>query len=136
LEKSAEIIHHVIPADDLLDFADHQRVPLLDEPSPLLGARFKLYESLAQTAANAGVDTVMTGDGADHLFGQLPHTVIADLMSRGQVRQALQLVSQYSHFSSQSPWRIFGDALSLLLPPRLRDGIRPFLKGGRTDLRI
>ncbi len=133
LERSAEIIHHVIPADDLLDFADHQRVPLLDEPSPLLGARFKLYESLAQTAANAGVDIVMTGDGADHLFGQLPHSVIADFVSKGQVRQALQLVRLYSHFSSQSPWRIAGDALSLLLPPRLRDGIGPFFKGGRTD---
>jgi asparagine synthase (glutamine-hydrolysing) len=133
LEGCAGIIHHVIPADDLLDFVDHQRIPALDEPSPLLGARFKLNEVLVQTAANAGVDTVMTGDGADHLFVQLPHSSIADLLSKGRARQALRLASQHSNFSSQSPWRICVEALKLLLPLSVRDGFGPLLRGGRTD---
>ena len=101
LERNAEIIHHVIPADDLLDFVDHQRMPVLDEPSPPLGAQFKRIEVLAQTAANAGVDTIMRGDGADHLFARPPHCFIADLLSEGRVRQAFELATQYGRFSSQ-----------------------------------
>jgi asparagine synthase (glutamine-hydrolysing) len=133
LEGSAGIIHHVIPADDLLDFVDHQRMPLLDEPSPPLGAQFKRIEALAQTAANAGVDTLMRGDGADHLFAPPAHSFIADLLNKGRVRQALKLATEHSRFSSQSPWRISIDALKLLLPLSVRDGISPLLKGGRKN---
>jgi asparagine synthase (glutamine-hydrolysing) len=133
LERSEGLVHHVIPADDLVDFVDHQRLPLLDEPSPLLGARFRLNELIAQTAAKFGVDTVMTGEGADNLFAEVPPSSMADLLGKGRVSEALRLASEYSHAYSQSPWSIFVEGLKLFLPHSLRDGIVPFLRGGRSN---
>ena len=131
LESDATIVPHLIPADGLLDYDGYDRLPLLDEPSAV-GARWNTFALLAQTAAEAGADTVMSGDGADHQFSHAPQSFVADLLAEGKVRQAWRLANEYSFTSSQSALRIMGVAAKQLVPPSLRDGIGPLLRHGRA----
>lgn len=131
LNRSAGIVYHPIPADDLLDFDDHERIPPLDEPWPM-GARLKVVEELVQTGNNAGADTIMTGDGADHLFFQSSDYLLAEHLRSGRMRAAWRLARQWGYDSSQSPSGIYFDALRMVLPLWLRDGVGPLLKGGRS----
>ena len=131
LRGTAGITPHIIPADDLLDFDDHEQIPPLDEPWAL-EARFKLVRTLVQAAEHAGADTVMTGDGADHFFAPPVHAVLGDLLAKGRVGQAWKLATRYSYVSSQSAGSVLLEAVKLRVPLRLRDGIRALLKGGRT----
>jgi asparagine synthase (glutamine-hydrolysing) len=131
LKQRSQIIYHPIPADGLLDFDDYERIPPLDEPWPM-GARLKVVEELVRTGHDAGADTIMTGDGADHLFAQSCDYLLAEHLSKGRVRQAWRLARQWGYDTSQSPWHLYFDALKLVVPLRVRDGMGPLLKGGRT----
>ncbi len=131
LESDATIVPHMLPADGLLDYDGHDRLPILDEPSAI-GARWNTFDVLAQIAADSGADTVMSGDGADHQFSHAPQSFVADLLAAGKVRDAWRLANRYSYTSSQSALRIMGVAAKQLVPPRLRDGIGPLMRGGRA----
>jgi asparagine synthase (glutamine-hydrolysing) len=131
LESSATIVSHPVPADDLLDYDAYERLPLLDEPSAV-GARWNTFAVLARAAAEAGADTVMSGDGADHLFAHAPRSFVTELLGAGKVRQAWQLATRYSYTYGLSARRIMTEALQQFVPHRLRDGVGPLVRGGRT----
>jgi len=77
-------------ADELVEFADHERMPIGDEPSPMV-ADFRRIEVLLEAAQEAGADTVLTGDGGDTLFAHPPAQMVAWLLRRGHVRRAVAL---------------------------------------------
>lgn len=131
LDCDPTLVPHFLPADGLLDYDRFDQVPLLDEPS-VIGSRWNTFALMTRMAAEAGADTIMGGDGADHQFSHAPHSFVAELLGRGQIRQAWRLANRYSYSSSQSALRIVGVAARQLVPPRLRDGLRPLLDGGRV----
>jgi asparagine synthase (glutamine-hydrolysing) len=125
------LVHHAVPADDLLDFDDYLQVPLLDEPSPQVH-RWPSMAALARVAAAAGADTLLSGDGADHLFAHPASTFIAERLSQGHWREAWRLATAYSLVSGQSARRLVAEALTPRWPFGLRDGLGPFVRGWRT----
>lgn len=131
LEGRLAIVHHPILADDFLDFNDHQHVPLLDEPFPM-ASRFRFDEALVLTAAQAGVDTILSGEGSDQLFDMALLYLITDLLAKRDLRRAWAMARQFGYAQRESPWRILKNAARLLLPVRARDGIGPLLAGGRA----
>jgi asparagine synthase (glutamine-hydrolysing) len=131
LKSGARIVSHQVPADDLLDYDAYEHLPLLDEPSAI-GARWNTFAVLARTAAEAGADTVMSGDGADHLFAHAPRSFVTELLGAGKLRQAWQLATRYSYMYGLSARRIMTEALQQFVPHRLRDGVGPLIRGGRT----
>ncbi|NEO99108.1 MAG: hypothetical protein F6K58_10580 [Symploca sp. SIO2E9] len=128
-ESNPLIAHHSISADDLLYFDEYQNVPLLDEPSSLI-AEWSSVAVVAKIAARAGADSVMTGRGADHLFVHSPKSLIADLLMKGKVSQALQMVEQYSYFNSSSALGIMVSALGLLIQQNVMEAL---VRGGQTS---
>jgi asparagine synthase (glutamine-hydrolysing) len=132
LESAPGIVPHWIAGNDLLDYDAYDHPPLLDEPS-VLAVRLNTFSVLARAAAEAGADTLMSGDGADHLFAHGPSSHVTECLLRGRVRQAWQTATRYSYAYSMSAPRIMIDALRPFLPVRLRDGVGPWLRGGRTS---
>jgi asparagine synthase (glutamine-hydrolysing) len=131
LESSPTMVWHAIPGEDLLDYDACERLSVLDEPS-VIGARWNTFAVLARTAAEAGADTIMSGDGADHLFAHAPWTHVTELLRTGRVRQAWRLANHYSYTHGMSTRRIMTEAAQQFVSPRLRDGVRTLLRGGRT----
>jgi asparagine synthase (glutamine-hydrolysing) len=125
------IIHHYIEGDGILDYDDHERLPLSDEPFAM-SSRFKFNEALVLAAAQAGADTLLGGEGGDQLFDLPMLFLITDLLRQRDVRGALALARRYGRVQSEGPWRILWNAARLLLPISARDGARPFLAGGRA----
>jgi asparagine synthase (glutamine-hydrolysing) len=132
LARNAAITWHPIPADDLLDYEAYERLPPLDEPS-VCGARWNTFAVLARAAAEAGADTLLSGDGGDALFSNAPSSHVVELLSMGQLRRAWRLACRYSYTSGTSAHRILIEALRLFVPRRVRDGVGPLLHGGRTS---
>lgn len=126
------IIHHYIAGDDILDYDDHERLPLLDEPFAM-ASRFKFNEALVLAAAHAGADTLLGGEGGDQLFDLPMLFLITDLLHKRDVRGALGLARRYGRAQSEGPWRILWNAARLLLPTSARDGVRTFFAGGRAS---
>ncbi len=126
------IVHHYIEADGMLDYDDHERLPLSDEPFAMT-SRFKFNEALVLAAAQAGADTILGGEGGDQLFDLPMLFLITDMLRKRDVRGALQLARRYGRVQSEGPWRILLNAARLLLPTTARDGVRTFLAGGRAS---
>ncbi|HEX2192707.1 MAG TPA: asparagine synthase-related protein [Acidimicrobiales bacterium] len=114
------IHHHRCPADELVDFAGHDRIPLVDEPSPMV-ADYARMDALLETAQRAGADTVLSGDGGDILFYRSPASMVAELLRRGRPGRALDLARASAVRRSESTAGILrrGAALGLrITPPR------------------
>jgi asparagine synthase (glutamine-hydrolysing) len=131
LARRGAIIHHYIEGDGILDYDDHERLPLSDEPFAM-SSRFKFNEVLVLAAAAANADTVMGGEGGDQLFDLPVLFLLTDLLNKRDVGGALALARRYGRAQSEGPWRILWNAARLLLPLSARDGIRPLLADGRA----
>lgn len=121
-----------VPADDLLDYNAFEGVGPLDEPS-VANARWNTFAVLSQTAVEAGADTLLTGDGADAIFGVAPRYYVTELLGEGKVREAWHLASRYSYAYGISARGIMMDALRQFVPGHLRHGIGAFLTGRRQS---
>jgi asparagine synthase (glutamine-hydrolysing) len=110
LEANPGVVPHSVDADDLLDFSEHEQLPLLDEPAPAI-ARFALMGALVNAAQVARADTVLSGDGADHLFARDPGSLIEDRLRAGELDEAWTLITRISYASSQSALRIAADVV-------------------------
>ena len=115
LSGRSGIHHHPCPADELVEFAHHERIPPVDEPSPMV-ADFARVDALLETAQQAGADTVLSGDGGDILFYRSPASMVAELLRRGRAKDALELARASGLRRSESTARILRRAAGLLLP--------------------
>lgn len=76
----AQLLHHSLPGDDLLDFDGFTDPPAHDEPNPWIDiAPWRAELSLA---AQLGVRSILTGMGADDLLDLRPYH-LSDLLRTG-----------------------------------------------------
>lgn len=79
-DAGAQLVHHSLPADDLLDFDGFTDPPAHDEPIPWIDiASWRAELSLA---ARLGVRSLLTGMGADDLLDLRPYH-LSDLLRAG-----------------------------------------------------
>ncbi len=123
LRGRSGIHHRPCPADELVEYADHDRIPLTDEPSPMV-ADFARVDALLAAAQHAGADTVLSGDGGDILFHRSPASMVAELVRRGQARRALELARASALRRPESTARVLRRAAALSLPPSVRATLR------------
>jgi asparagine synthase (glutamine-hydrolysing) len=131
LERDPRLVWHPIPADDLLDYDNMDAMPPLDEPCAL-GPRRNTFAVLARTAAEAGADVLLSGDGADGLFGIVPRYYVAELLRNGRWQDAWRWAKRYSYAYGLSAGRIMAEAVREFLPARVRDGVSAMLRGRRA----
>jgi asparagine synthase (glutamine-hydrolysing) len=133
LAQAEDLIAHCIPGDNLLDFDSFRSPPPQDEPWPALW-RMPMHDALLDTAAQAGMDTVLTGQGADGLLELAPWQ-LGRLLRRGRVVAAWREAARWARSRACSIWKYLDPyGLVGLLPVRLRCGLGPALRGGHADL--
>ncbi|HUN44145.1 MAG TPA: asparagine synthase-related protein [Acetobacteraceae bacterium] len=132
LERDPRLVWHPIPADDLLDYDGMDAMPPLDEPCAL-GPRRNTFAVLARTAAEAGADMLLSGDGADGLFGIVPRHYVGQLLRSGRWQEAWRWAKRYSYAYGLSAGRIMAEAMRDFLPARVRDGISVAHTGKRAE---
>ncbi|MCW5745002.1 MAG: hypothetical protein KIT36_02225 [Alphaproteobacteria bacterium] len=126
------LLPHRIAADDILDFDLFGATPLHDEPYCGL-FRAGLDIALTAAAADHGVDTMLTGFGADEMLAAAPF-YIADLCRNGRVLAAWREASRWAAAQRCSIWRILRPfAVTPLLPVSLEAGLGPWLRGGYAE---
>ena len=125
------IVSHRVRADDLLDYDCFPDPPFHDEPCPGL-AGLGTLGALAEAAARAGADTLLTGHGADGLLDLLPFH-LADLLRAGRVGAAWAEARAWGRGTNTSAWHfLWRFGLVHLLPAAWRAGLGPLWRGGRA----
>jgi asparagine synthase (glutamine-hydrolysing) len=119
LEGRRALRHHAIPSDEFLRWDALDELPPLDEPAACI-AFYRQSIALADVARNAGADTIMGGDGADHLFSHPPSTLATELIRKGHVLRALHVIRGHAAATTGSSWHSLRDALRAVLPQRSR----------------
>lgn len=132
LESDPRLVWRPIPADDLLDYDGMDTMPPLDEPCTL-GPRRNTFAVLARTAGEAGADVLLSGDGADGLFGVVPKSYVAQLLRAGRLQEAWRWAKRYSYAYGLSAGRIMTEAAREFLPARMRDRIDMLMRGKQVE---
>lgn len=128
----ANLVHHDIPADDLLNFDAYAAPPYHHEPWPWLST-VEMETARLRVAAAVGARTVLTGHGADEMINTGPYH-LTDLLRRGRWVRAWSEACKYACVENCSVWSIFYlFGLVNLMPLRLREGWRPFFGRGFTS---
>ena len=125
------LVPHPVPADDLLDYDACDRLPLLDEPSALV-ARWNSFAVLSRAAAEAGADTVMSGDGADASSRLRRIRLWPSSSPRARCARHGNWPPTTVTHTGRSARRIMTDALKQFVPSGIRDGIGPLVRHGRV----
>lgn len=134
LEGRYALRHHPLPADDFLLWDGHEEIPLIDEPAPGI-IHHKMQTALSELGRQAGADTILTGDGADHLFAHPPQFMAAELLRKWEVRRALNLVRAHAAAGSKSTWEMLTHSINYALPPSLRGAFTGVFGAGRGSFR-
>ncbi|MBV9634761.1 MAG: hypothetical protein JOZ40_09025, partial [Methylobacteriaceae bacterium] len=95
---------HRIAGDDILHFDVLDDPPVHDEPCAALWA-FGQERALLEASAGLGVDTVLTGEGADDLLHVSPNH-IADLLARWRLGAAWKSACAWARARGSNPWSI------------------------------
>ncbi|HYC61977.1 MAG TPA: asparagine synthase-related protein [Thermoanaerobaculia bacterium] len=120
LEGRRALRHHVLLSDDILRWDAIDDVPPLDEPSTGI-AFYRQSTALADLARDAGADTILGGDGADHLFAHSPAILAAELLRGGHVLRALHLMREHAAATTGSAWLHLRETIAYVASPtRLR----------------
>jgi asparagine synthase (glutamine-hydrolysing) len=92
--------------------------------------RYSADQAPTAAAARAGVDTVLTGFGADDIFDMQP-SHIADLLRRGQLWAAWREASRWAHADGMNAWSLLGPyGFANVAPAWMRMGVANWLRGG------
>ncbi len=123
---------HYLPGDSVLDFDWFERdVPAHDEPYAGL-PQFGLMALMVEQAGAIGADRMLTGLGAE-VAAEGNQLALADLVRRGRWLTAWREARLWAQARNEGPLSVLAqDALAPLVPPCLRDGIGPLLRGGRS----
>jgi asparagine synthase (glutamine-hydrolysing) len=129
LGDAGNLVVHRIPADDVLDFDRFVDPPSHEEPCPWLW-RMTMETALVEAGAVAGVETILTGHGADNVLDMFPWR-ISRLLRRGRVLAAWAEAGRWARAANCSAWKYFLPyGLAPLLPASLRIGLGTMLRGG------
>ncbi len=104
LAENPRLRHHLIPADDCLDFNSYTDAPIHDEPYPQLG-RLALDRAAIEPLRPFGIETLLTGIGADELFDTAPYH-IKDLISRLKLLKAWRQAAFWAHRRHANAWQM------------------------------
>jgi asparagine synthase (glutamine-hydrolysing) len=110
-----DLVGHRVVADDILHFGVLLNPPVHDEPFAGLWAMGP-EGALIDKAAELGVETLLTGAGADDLLDIWPN-YLADLLRRGRLAAAWREACEWARARGSTPWRILRQfGLAHLLP--------------------
>jgi asparagine synthase (glutamine-hydrolysing) len=132
LADQPDIVSHKIVGDELLTYDSFEDPPDHDEPFPGLFdmARERV---LIDTAAQAGVQTILTGHGGDDML-EVPPFHITELLRTGRLWAAWRDASRWAAARNVDPWVLFYRfGVANLLPMRLRGGMRALVNRGLVD---
>lgn len=105
LESDTEgLVGHAIVADELLDFDEVSNPPFHDEPFAGLSC-LQTERALCGTAAELGIDTILTGRGADELLDALPYH-LTDWLRSFRFYAAWREASAWAEARGSTSWRI------------------------------
>ena len=99
-----DLVGHRVVADDILHFAVLLNPPVHDEPFAGLWAMGP-EGALIDKATELGVDTLLTGTGADDLLDIWPN-YLADFLRRGRLVAAWKEACAWARARGSTPWRI------------------------------
>jgi asparagine synthase (glutamine-hydrolysing) len=123
------MVPHRIMADDILDFDGFKEDTFQDEPSLALW-HSTMNQVTTDRAVDLGVQTLMTGFGADELVNLAPH-YLHELIRKGRWLRAWRESSRWGQAYSTSRWRFLGPyGFSYLVPSWLRPGLGHWWRGG------
>ncbi|MGA1622014.1 MAG: asparagine synthase-related protein [Synechocystis sp.] len=120
LDQYPDLNAVLINGDRLLDFRWFDQ-PLPEHDEPYVGLFHLAIETvLAEKAAELGLNTVLTGSGAE-IVAETNHYGLADQLRQGQWQAVLQKSQQWAIASNQNLWTILTEfAVKPLLPAWLR----------------
>ncbi len=120
---------HFIVGDGFLNFDRYADPVPHDEPWPWLSTA-EIETQRVEVAAQAGANTVLTGQGADEFLDTGPYH-IADHIRHGRLRHAWVEARNAARAENCSVWSILGPfGLQPLLPARAADGLGQMIRGG------
>jgi asparagine synthase (glutamine-hydrolysing) len=124
------IVAHHVNGDDLLAYSAFSPVPHFEEPSTAMVVAGAQLGALADAAAGAGADTLLTGLGADEMLTPLPFD-LTGLLRRGRFLSAWRQAAHWGATYQTSTWQFFLEyGVRNLLPCWLRMGLWPLVRGG------
>jgi len=130
LEQGGAIDPYYVDGDQSLDFQWFtEEIPNHDEPYPAL-FHFPMEKVLIDLAAKLGVNTILTGTGAELVVaGNRLH--VADLVRQLHLRDAWREARRWAKADNQSLWAvIYQTAFMPLVSPSMREGIGVLLSRG------
>jgi asparagine synthase (glutamine-hydrolysing) len=104
LEPLQGVTIHRLLGDDLLDYDAVHDTPATDEPYPGFW-RMQMDRALFEEADRAGVDTILTGVGADEILETQPY-FLADLLRGGRWLKAWREAGRWSSARNDNKWRM------------------------------
>jgi asparagine synthase (glutamine-hydrolysing) len=130
LDQYPDLNSVFVDGDRLVDFQWFDQ-PIPDHDEPYAGLFHLAIETvLAQKAAELGLNTVLTGSGAE-IVAEANHYGLADQLRQGHWQAVLQKSQQWAIASNQNLWTILSEfALKPLLPSGLRFSPRTLLNQG------
>ena len=130
LDQQPDLNSVLINGDRLLDFQWFDQ-PMPDHDEPYAGLfHLAIETALAQKAAALGLNTVLTGSGAE-IVAEANHYGLADQLHQGHWQAVWQKSQQWAIASNQNRWTILTEfALKPLLPNGLRFSPRTLLHQG------
>jgi asparagine synthase (glutamine-hydrolysing) len=134
LDAHTALVSHLLPADDIDDFARFPTPPPPDEPWPGL-YRVATEAAMYDAAAAVGAGSMLTGAGGDEIADPLPFDV-ADRLRGGQPWAAGRAAARWAAGHNRNVWHVFRPyGLMPLTPAPLRGGLGTFLRHGRARWR-
>ena len=109
------LVGHRVNGDDFLHFDILADPPPHDEPCAGLWAMGQ-DRALIARAAEMGVDTLLTGEGADDLLHVTPNH-LADLVARGRFLAAWRSACDWARARGSNPWTMLRQHGLTSLPP-------------------
>jgi asparagine synthase (glutamine-hydrolysing) len=120
LDQCPDLKSVLVEGDRLVDFQWFDQ-PMPDHDEPYVGLfHLAIERVLAQKAAALGLNTVLTGSGAE-IVAEANHYGLADQLRQGDWQGVLQISQQWAIASNQNRWTILSEyAFKPLLPSWLR----------------
>jgi asparagine synthase (glutamine-hydrolysing) len=132
LSRLPDVVPHLLPGDELLDYDDFTGPLPHDEPFAGLW-RGGMGRALVAASVRAGAATMLTGVGADEMLDVQPFH-LADLLRSGRWWSAWAEAGRWARANNCSRWQLLSPfGLAPLLPAWGHMGLRTWFRGGHAS---